>query len=56
MSEHFICDEMLDAGEKQLQQAADRGTDKRMTALQVFLVMREIERMALAGGPSETVH
>ena len=56
MSEHFICDEMIDAGERQLEQCEDKGMSQRNTVRLIFLVMREIEDMALRGGESETVH
>lgn len=57
MSEHFICDEMLDAGERAEKQAEELKMSRRDRAMEVFLVMREIERLALMGGNHEgTIH
>lgn len=57
MSEHFICDEMLDAGEMAEKKGEELNMPHRLRAMNVFLVMREIERLALMGGDHEgTIH
>jgi hypothetical protein len=56
VSEHFICDEMLDVGEKAERLAEEENMPRRERAKYVFLMMREVEDLALMRGKSEAIH
>lgn len=56
MSSHFLCDEMLDAGELAEKLAEEEEMPRRDRARFVFLQMREIERLALMEGNHEVLH